>query len=117
MNWLSHQALHYPARVALFCGMLGIALALVMEIAGFCGFFGRSGSLTVSLGVLTFGATASDLLIRSQVARISDKNGDLPFPYSRKNLEKVLLFQTLVIIAGTIQWGFGDLLRSSSCLD
>lgn len=115
MKRLSHKSLHHPCWVAIACLALGVGGGAFLETLFSSSFFGRTGAITVALGVLTFGATASDLLIRSQVGRVSDGNGDLPEPYNRANLRRVMGMQTLVVVVGTIQWGFGDLVGAKKC--
>lgn len=115
MDWLVRTSLQRPLLVGMGCLLLGLLGGFVVEVSGLCGFFGRFGSLTVALGALAFGAIASDLLIRAQVGRFADDNGDLPHPYSRTHLRKVLGVQAIVVFLGTLQWGFGDLLRLGEC--
>ncbi|MCP4206116.1 MAG: hypothetical protein GY767_03585 [Shimia sp.] len=115
MERLSQLSLHHPVWIAVACLVVGLGGGAFFDTLFSSGFFGRAGAITVALGVITFGATAGDLLIRSQVGRIADKNGDLPHPYNRKNLTRVMGMQTVVVVVGTIQWGFGDLIGAKLC--
>ena len=111
MDSLSKKTLHFPVVVALICVVAGLSSGLVAQNLLGMAMFGRFGAVTTALGIMTFGATASDLLIEAQAGKWTDESGDLPYPYSRRNLRKVLGMQTVVVMIGTIQWGFGDLVR------
>lgn len=106
MERLSKISLRHPLRVAFVCFAIGMFLGLIVE-AFLCledgTWIGRFGSLTVALGVLTFGGLTSHLITRSQVARFADLNGDTPYPYNKSNLNFVFSVQTVLVVAGTLQ--------------
>lgn len=118
MERLTNATLHRPLLIAISCILLGLiagAFAEALVTVNNGSWLGRFGSVTVALGVLTFGALTSDLVIRGQVGWINDKSGDRSFPYSRRNLHYVFTVQTIVIIFGTLQWGFGDVIYGEAC--
>ena len=108
MAWLANKKLLHPRIVALVCLLIGLGGGALFEVLSQANHFQRAGNLTLLLGLVTFGATVGELIIHGQAGRFSDKNGELPYPHNRKNLESVFLSETIVIAVGVLQSGYGD---------
>ena len=72
--------------------------------------FERFGAVTTALGILTFGAMASELLVRSQGSFIMGDDGEPGAPFNFATVRSALSWQTFVVLIGTMQWGFGALI-------
>lgn len=113
MAWLANQTLLHPWIVAFVCLLMGLGSGGIFEVLFDANHFQRAGNLTLLLGLVTFGATVGELIIHGQAGLLADKNGELPYPHNRKNLESVFLSETTVIAVGVLQSGYGDFLMKA----
>jgi len=105
VRWLLLN-LEVPAVLILGVGILG---GFAAERAFGLGLFERFGALTAGLAVLVFGLVSSELLNKAQDAYFARGKDDLRDPFGVSNIRRCLGLQSVVVLLGTLQWGFGAL--------